>query len=820
MAKRKPLMSLAESLVEIYKKNLNYFQEFYPDLYFKLTSFNQQNARYELVIEDAGYFDIVHVQSGNKLYGANSEFLAQEQVNNFLQNAREIKKMVFLGILLGFHIEQFSLKSKAPCFMIIEPDLELFRLSTFIIDYEKITQQRFTIFSIQDSPEILEHKFLEFAYTMYFYNDYTHFFNIVDTYDTILAYIQKVIQENIFLQVTHNIKSIPTLSKQTNILALSEKAQKQSMKRNYYDAIDSYILITQAEQYLKVNGNSSQLQETILKAYMYLGNLFSHTRHHAEALHAYGKCVYAEFSSNNIREIGLQNYAFRQKRAGRNLIKMMTFLQNYLNNTGRSIRIAMTLSEFLVDANRYNEAQELITQYHNELLHDKRIEAFLPLIPIVYQSQNEIDDLRKQFEIALDQALQENITIDETNLSTPNVFYFAYHNRNNKTLMSKLSTFYEKTTPSLLFTANHCINNLHNEKKKKKIKIGIISNFLQPNHPVGKFMNKIITTLDANDLYDIIVFTFSREIEKSLPSKVYTLMGSFQDMRNVIAQKKCDIILYPEIGMHNVTYFLAHARLAPVQCVFGGHPVTTGITNIDYYFSQKDFLTEHAQEHYSEKLVSFENIPAIYNQPKIPEFFISKEELGLDAAKHNYLIPSKLQKLHPDFDQTLALIAQKDKKAKFIFFVDRTKNNWEIFIHERLKKHLDDTQMQFLPWAEQETFYSLLHHADTVLDPHVFGFGTTAIEAFALGVPIVTLPGDFVPGRVTYALYQQMDIQELIASDKQSYAALAIKLATNMTFKETCKTKILKSKHILYNNENFIHELDTFFQNIMQYNNI
>ncbi len=38
-----------------------------------------------------------------------------------------------------------------------------------------------------------------------------------------------------------------------------------------------------------------------------------------------------------------------------------------------------------------------------------------------------------------------------------------------------------------------------------------------------------------------------------------------------------DILFYPDLGMTPLTYFLAFARLAPVQCVSWGHPVTTGI---------------------------------------------------------------------------------------------------------------------------------------------------------------------------------------------------------------------------------------------------
>lgn len=35
--------------------------------------------------------------------------------------------------------------------------------------------------------------------------------------------------------------------------------------------------------------------------------------------------------------------------------------------------------------------------------------------------------------------------------------------------------------------------------------------------------------------------------------------------RRVVAQEKLDILVYPDIGMEALTYFMAFARLAPVQ---------------------------------------------------------------------------------------------------------------------------------------------------------------------------------------------------------------------------------------------------------------
>lgn len=54
-----------------------------------------------------------------------------------------------------------------------------------------------------------------------------------------------------------------------------------------------------------------------------------------------------------------------------------------------------------------------------------------------------------------------------------------------------------------------------------------------------------------------------------------------------IAELELDVLVYLDIGMEPMSYFLGLARLARAQCVLPGHPVTTGISTIDYFLSSE-----------------------------------------------------------------------------------------------------------------------------------------------------------------------------------------------------------------------------------------
>src|SRR6185437_8243427 len=79
-----------------------------------------------------------------------------------------------------------------------------------------------------------------------------------------------------------------------------------------------------------------------------------------------------------------------------------------------------------------------------------------------------------------------------------------------------------------------------------------------------------------------------------------------------ISQQAFDILLYADIGMDLLSYYLAFARLAPVQCTTWGHPVTSGISQIDYFISSQELEPADADSHYSEKLVKLSSPPTYF----------------------------------------------------------------------------------------------------------------------------------------------------------------------------------------------------------------
>jgi protein O-GlcNAc transferase len=394
-------------------------------------------------------------------------------------------------------------------------------------------------------------------------------------------------------------------------------------------------------------------------------------------------------------------------------------------------------------------------------------------------------------------------------------FYFAYQGENDLELQSLTAKFYLGASPKLGWTAPHCSTPA--PSPAGRLKIGFVSSSLF-QHTIGKFYQGIIEKLsrerfevvvirppqDADPIGDVIGAAADRNVE--IPYDLYTA-------RNRIAAERLDILFYPDIGMTPLTYFLAFARLAPVQCVSWGHPVTTGIPNIDYFISAKSVEPDDAQSHYSERLILLDRLPSYYRRPQHDARPFTRAEFGLPDEAKLYLCPQSLFKLHPDFDLALATLLRRDPAARLLL-LSGVHKHWDRLLAARIAKNFPDVvgRVIFVPRIPQGEFFRLLTMADVILDPPFFGGGNTSYEAFAMGLPIVTWPGAFMRGRVTEGCYRQMGFTELVADGIDSYVEIALRLANDAAWRERTRSEIAARSSALYEDTRVIAEMEDFFR--------
>lgn len=250
----------------------------------------------------------------------------------------------------------------------------------------------------------------------------------------------------------------------------------------------------------------------------------------------------------------------------------------------------------------------------------------------------------------------------------------------------------------------------------------------------------------------------------------------------IIRHDDLHLIIYPETGMDPESAKLAALRLAPVQCVTWGHPETSGMPTIDYYLSGKLLEPANAQEHYTEKLVCLPGTSACYAPLPHRGSAKGRTDFGLSKADTVFLSCQMPFKYLPKYDEVFPRIAREVPSARFIFFRHRKSEGLNKVFQARLRAAFDDAGLPFeqhviiSDWLNFDDFQALLDVADLFLDTLGFSGFNTAMEALTAKLPVVTLEGEFMRGRLAAAILRQIDVTEPIAATVDDFTRIAIEL--------------------------------------------
>lgn len=397
-------------------------------------------------------------------------------------------------------------------------------------------------------------------------------------------------------------------------------------------------------------------------------------------------------------------------------------------------------------------------------------------------------------------------------------FYLSYHGLCNKELHQRIAQAHLEANPELAWTSPHI---REWQKPEGRIRIGLASAYFQ-NHSIGHTSGGFVDQLDRTR-FEVVVLRLgkspddavARAIDQAADQIVHVPVDDLRAARSTIADLKLDILFWQDIGMEPVSYLLAFARLAPMQLTSYGHPDTTGIPNVDYFLSTDLYESADGASGYSEKLVCVKNAGTLsyYKRPVEPTAAADRAEFGLDDGDHIYLCAQALFKIHTDMDDIFAAIVEQDAKARIVL-IDPVESH----MRERLANRLANRsaalaeRLVFVPRLRHASYLQLIRCADVMLDTVHFNGQNTSLEGFAMGVPIVTLPGPLQRSRHTAGMYRAMNFPDLVAKDSADYVAKALAVANDPGFRARCVRRIAAASGCLYENRDFIRQCEAIFE--------
>ncbi|TAD89939.1 MAG: hypothetical protein EAZ99_08075 [Alphaproteobacteria bacterium] len=441
---------------------------------------------------------------------------------------------------------------------------------------------------------------------------------------------------------------------------------------------------------------------------------------------------------------------------------------------GGGLNAALTRATCLAAVGRASDAraafQALADSTGDPVLH---LRASLSIDPVP-ADQGEIDHHRSAFAAALARLEADPPVIDDpADAIQQPAMMFAYHGEDERPVVERYAHLLRRCCPLLTEPVPLV-------PRRARPRVALVSAFLHA-HTIGKLTQALVHWLAPRVELILVRWPGPEDgLWQSLArvaAGTLTLPPRFADARRALAEVQADVIHYPELGMHLPTLLLAHGRLARVQTVGWGHPVTTGLDSLDAMLSVAVMEPAGAEAHYTEPLIGLPGPGVFYPTPVLPADRPGREALGLPAGRL-YVCPQSLFKLHPAFDATLAAVLAEDPKG-YLVLIDGEHPSWTTALRQRLAPRLDLSRVILLPRLDQRQFYGLMAAADVLLDvPHWSG-GNSTLEALALGTPIVTTPGRFMRGRHTAGFLTLADLPVLASATPTDYATAAHSLATS-----------------------------------------
>lgn len=319
-------------------------------------------------------------------------------------------------------------------------------------------------------------------------------------------------------------------------------------------------------------------------------------------------------------------------------------------------------------------------------------------------------------------------------------------------------------------------------REGRPLRIGISSAELG-YHAVSYFLTSWMRAADRTRVQLFLYPTsVRRESEtsdiRSLADRWTPLYGrSDADAAAQIRSDRIDVLIDTTAHMRDCRLGVFAQRAAPVQCHYIGYFGTTGLTEMDYFIADDLVIPPSLDHHFTETVWRLPRTWIAYTplaDTPPPAWKPTGSDIVRLGSFNNF---SKLS------NACLALWARvlNEVPSAVLFLKDRKSavpavKSW---ILDQLASHGVPTQrVTFAPrvtnWRQHMSMYD---HLDIALDTIPFGSGTTGFDTLWMGVPLITLEGDWMAGRMGASMATALGRPEWIAKTEDEYVEKAVRLA-------------------------------------------
>jgi protein O-GlcNAc transferase len=218
---------------------------------------------------------------------------------------------------------------------------------------------------------------------------------------------------------------------------------------------------------------------------------------------------------------------------------------------------------------------------------------------------------------------------------------------------------------------------------------------------------------------------------------------------------------------------------APAQVTAWGYATGTGLETMHYFLADPVVVPPEAHDFYVEEIVNLPSLICYESPDGLPPV------VAPPAVARGYVTFgafNRPEKISPSVRDVWAAILARLPDARLLLKSGRLiddPTNHQIVDH-LVARGIDRDRIELL--GNTQHLEHLVAHGeiDILLDTFPHGGGITSIEALLMGVPVVTLLGERVAGRLAASFLTTLGLDDLIARTPDEYLEIAARLAGDL----------------------------------------
>jgi len=331
--------------------------------------------------------------------------------------------------------------------------------------------------------------------------------------------------------------------------------------------------------------------------------------------------------------------------------------------------------------------------------------------------------------------------------------------------------------------AKLCQPHLNGRDPDRRLRIGYISPDFR-NHPLPIIAGPLF---GSHDHRNFEIYCYS---DVACPDGVTARLRGLADVwRNIVSLtdeqvaqsvRGDGIDILVDLCMH-----MAHSRLlvfarkpAPVQVCWFAYPGTTGLSSIDYRLTDPHLDPPGLyDQYYSEESVrlpdSFWCYDPLDSEPAVNAL------PAADAGHVSFGCLNNFCKVNPPVLKIWAAVLRAVDGSRLTLLAGEGSHRQHTLDLLAVEGVAPD-RVTFVAKQPRPRYLRYYHGIDIGLDTVPYNGHTTSLDAFWMGVPVVTLVGTTVVGRAGLSQLMNLGLPELIAAGPEQYVRIAAELARNL----------------------------------------